>query len=56
MAARPRLPLRHAHPLRRWETVYNTIRPHQALGYLTPKRFLEHHYRQHPREEEVPRT
>jgi len=24
-----------------WETVYNTIRPHQALGYLTPKEFLE---------------
>lgn len=26
--------------LRQWETVYNTIRPHQALGYLTPKEFL----------------
>lgn len=24
-----------------WEQVYNTIRPHQALGYLTPKKFLE---------------
>ncbi len=24
-----------------WEKVYNTIRPHQALGYLTPKEFLE---------------
>jgi len=24
-----------------WERVYNTIRPHQALGYLTPKNFLE---------------
>jgi len=23
-----------------WEKVYNTIRPHQALGYLTPKEFL----------------
>ena len=23
-----------------WETVYNTIRPHQALGYLTPAEFL----------------
>ena len=22
--------------LRAWETVYNTIRPHQARGYLTP--------------------
>ncbi len=24
-----------------WERVYNTVRPHQALGYLTPKEFLE---------------
>jgi transposase InsO family protein len=27
--------------LLKWEKVYNTIRPHQALGYLTPKRFLD---------------
>jgi putative transposase len=27
--------------LLQWEKVYNTIRPHQALGYLTPKKFLE---------------
>jgi transposase InsO family protein len=26
--------------LRSWETVYNTVRPHQALGYLTPQQFL----------------
>jgi len=26
--------------LRAWETVYNTVRPHQALGYLTPQEFL----------------
>jgi len=26
--------------LRRWEHTYNTIRPHQALGYLTPQQFL----------------
>jgi transposase InsO family protein len=26
--------------LRTWETVYNTIRPHQALGYLTPAEYL----------------
>jgi transposase InsO family protein len=25
--------------LAEWETVYNTIRPHQALGYLTPLQF-----------------
>ena len=24
-----------------WERIYNTIRPHQALGYLTPLRFLQ---------------
>jgi putative transposase len=24
-----------------WEHVYNAIRPHQALGYLTPLKFLE---------------
>ena len=23
-----------------WETTYNTIRPHQALGYLTPAEYL----------------
>lgn len=26
--------------LRAWETVYNTVRPHQALGYRTPAQFL----------------
>jgi putative transposase len=26
--------------LLKWEEVYNTIRPHQALGYLTPEEFL----------------
>ncbi len=28
-----------------WERVYNTIRPHQALGYLTPHQFLERQQR-----------
>jgi transposase InsO family protein len=27
--------------LRRWEHIYNTVRPHQALGYQTPLEFLE---------------
>jgi len=27
--------------LLQWERVYNTIRPHQALGYLTPAAFLK---------------
>ena len=26
--------------LRHWERIYNTVRPHQALGYLTPRQFL----------------
>jgi putative transposase len=33
-----------------WETVYNTVRPHQSLGYLTPKEFLEC-YKQNDRKE-----
>ncbi len=24
-----------------WEQTYNAVRPHQALGYLTPLEFLE---------------
>jgi putative transposase len=35
--------------LLKWEEVYNTIRPHQALGYLTPQEFLERHYQQKSR-------
>ncbi len=27
--------------LRAWETVYNTVRPHQALGYLTPAAYYQ---------------
>jgi len=33
-----------------WEQVYNAIRPHQALGYLTPLKFLEQ-WKHHKREE-----
>ena len=29
-----------------WEHIYNTIRPHQALGYLTPLQFLDQWQRQ----------
>lgn len=36
--------------LMEWERVYNTIRPHQALGYLTPQEFLEC-YQQEQRKE-----
>ena len=28
------------HELAQWEGIYNTVRPHQALGYLTPLQFL----------------
>lgn len=28
---------------RQWEHTYNHVRPHQALGYLTPAAFLAHH-------------
>jgi len=35
-----------------WERVYNTIRPHQALGYLTPQEFLDL-YQRNKRKEEV---
>lgn len=27
-----------------WEHRYNTLRPHQALGYLTPAQFLDRHF------------
>jgi putative transposase len=36
------IPLNEA--LLRWEMVYNTIRPHQALGYLTPHQYLMQNY------------
>jgi putative transposase len=32
--------------LLRWETVYNTVRPHQALGQLTPLEYLTTHFTQ----------
>ena len=32
--------------LRAWERTYNTIRPHQALGYLTPHQFVTQWQRQ----------
>jgi len=38
--------------LLKWEKVYNTIRPHQALAYLTPQQFLEQYW-QNKRKEKV---
>ncbi len=26
--------------LREWQTIYNTVRPHQAIGYLTPLEYI----------------
>jgi transposase InsO family protein len=40
--------------LARWERVYNTVRPHQALGYLTPREFLDAWHQNHP--EDLSRT
>jgi putative transposase len=34
--------------LLRWETVYNTVRPHQALGQLTPLEYLTTNFTQEP--------
>jgi len=28
-----------------WERTYNTVRPHQALGYATPLEFLQRHHK-----------
>jgi transposase InsO family protein len=36
--------------LSQWEKIYNTVRPHQALGYLTPLQFLEQ-WKQNQRKE-----
>jgi transposase InsO family protein len=36
-----------------WNQVYETIRPHQALGYKTPEEFYQEWLRTHPRREEV---
>ena len=33
-----------------WERIYNTVRPHQSLGYLTPLKFLDQ-WQQNHREE-----
>lgn len=40
-----------AEDLRDWEHTYNHIRPHQALGYLTPAQFLANHNAAQPQEE-----
>jgi transposase InsO family protein len=39
-----------------WEHTYNHIRPHQALGYLTPAEFLANFHATQPKEEDLSRT
>jgi len=34
----------------KWEQVYDTVRPHQALGYLTPHQFLTRHQQNQKKE------
>jgi putative transposase len=37
-----------------WETIYNQVRPHQSLGYLTPQEYITQWRSQRPRKEVVP--
>jgi len=37
----------HNRQLQIWEQVYNTIRPHQALGFLTPKEYYQRWKQKH---------
>lgn len=39
--------------LLRWNQVYETVRPHQALGYLTPEQFYQGWLNSHPTRKEV---
>ena len=36
-----------------WNQVYETVRPHQALGYKTPEQFYQEWLRTHPEIKEV---
>jgi transposase InsO family protein len=42
--------------LRRWEHIYNHVRPHQALGYLTPAQAIVNWQSTHRTEEVLSRT
>ncbi len=39
--------------LQRWNRVYETVRPHQALGYLTPDEFYKQWLKTHQGKEVV---
>jgi transposase InsO family protein len=47
-----------AHQLRpdllNWEVIYNTVRPHQSLGYLTPQEYITQWRLQRAGKEVVP--
>ena len=36
-----------------WNRIYETVRPHQALGYLTPNQFYQNWLNSHPTRKEV---
>jgi len=38
-----------------WEVIYNTVRPHQSLGYRTPQEYITQWRSQRPGKEVVPR-
>ncbi|MBK6663098.1 MAG: transposase [Thermoflexaceae bacterium] len=42
--------------LRRWEHTYNHLRPHQALGFLTPAEFLHRNFNISPAQGTVAQT
>jgi len=42
--------------LLKWEVVYDTVRPSQALGYLTPLEYLEQHWQNERKEKVSPIT
>ena len=37
-----------------WEVIYNTVRPHQSLGYLTPQEYITQWRSQRAGKEVVP--
>ena len=43
----PELLAGHNALLRQWEDTYNNVRPHQALGYLTPNEYVARWQTQH---------
>jgi transposase InsO family protein len=42
--------------LLKWEVVYDTVCPSQALGYLTPLEYLQQHWQNNRKEKVLPIT